>query len=279
MWMSEAPRLSESTSSTFVSLMTGAASADFARLPRSISSSSVLTVSTSASASPIESRSISERPPIAAMSSTLRVGPSRTSLMLPPRRPAGDPVAASGGRTATALTAQLQRTVRPVVLVDRFLEGRLGGHDRLHVVAGHELDVVHGEHVGRVGHGDGERGPGTRERQDLVLARRLGGDDLDDGGVHLEVVEVDRRDAILARKQARDLFVLDEPQADEGLPDLASALLRVVQRVLELLRGNHVLLQQQLTESDGHSVSSQKNTFLRLFSHRMLTLWSRSVKS
>ena len=87
MWMSEAPRFSESTSSTFVSLMTGAASADLARLPRSISSSSVLTVSTSASASPIESRSISERPPIAAMSSTLRVGPSMTSLRLgaPPR--------------------------------------------------------------------------------------------------------------------------------------------------------------------------------------------------
>jgi hypothetical protein len=36
--MSEAPRLSESTSSTFVSLTTGDASADFARLPRSISS-------------------------------------------------------------------------------------------------------------------------------------------------------------------------------------------------------------------------------------------------
>ncbi len=88
MWMSEAPRFSESTSSTFVSLMTGAASADLVRLPRSISSSSLLTVSTSASASPIESRSISDRPPIEAMSSTLSPGPSPiASLRLGPPPP------------------------------------------------------------------------------------------------------------------------------------------------------------------------------------------------
>ena len=47
MWMSEAPRLSASIRSTFESLMTGAASEDLASAPRSISSSSVLTVSTS----------------------------------------------------------------------------------------------------------------------------------------------------------------------------------------------------------------------------------------
>ncbi len=257
MWMSEAPRLSESTSSTFVSLMTGAASADLARLPRSISSSSVLTVSTSASASPIESRSISERPPIAAMSSTLRVGPSRTSLMLvppPARRSRSRP------RRAAVVPPQLQRAGRAVVAVDRVLERRLRGHDRLHVVAGHELDVVHGEHVRRVRHGDRERRPGAGERQDLVLPRRLGRDDLDDRGVHLEVVEVDRRDAVLPRQQARDLLVLDEPQADEGLAELAPAHLLVVQRVLELLRGNHVLLQQQLSEFDGHSALSQEKS-------------------
>ena len=83
--------------------------------------------------------------------------------------------------------------------------------------------------------------------------RRLGGDDLDDGGVHLEVVEVDRRDAVLAREQAGDLLVLDEPEADDGLPDLAPAAPRVVQSVLELLGRNHVLLQQQLSEPDGHA--------------------------
>jgi hypothetical protein len=52
----------------------------------------------------------------------------------------------------------------------------------------------------------------------------------------------------------------------------------VVQGVLELLGRNHVLLQQQLSESNGHSSLSQKNAFLRLFSHRILTLWSKGVK-
>jgi hypothetical protein len=73
------------------------------------------------------------------------------------------------------------------------------------------------------------------------------------------MLEVDRRDPVLAREQAGDLLVLDEPQADEGLPELASARLLMVQRVLKLLRGNHVLLQQQFSEFDRHSALSQKN--------------------
>ena len=81
MWMSEAPRFKASMRSTFDSLMTGAASEDLARAPRSISSSSVLTVSTSAPSSPMASRSTSERP-TEAMSSKESDGPSIMSLRL-----------------------------------------------------------------------------------------------------------------------------------------------------------------------------------------------------
>ena len=59
---------------TFESLMTGAASVDLASAPRSISSSSVLTVSTSASSSPMASMSTSESP-TDAMSSKRQRGP------------------------------------------------------------------------------------------------------------------------------------------------------------------------------------------------------------
>ena len=38
----------------------------------------------------------------------------------------------------------------PVIPVDGRRDGRLRGNDRLHVVAGHELDVVDREDVGRV---------------------------------------------------------------------------------------------------------------------------------
>ena len=77
--MSEAPRLSASTSSTFDSLITGAASDDLDRAPRSISSSPCWTVSTSASSLASESMSTSERP-TAAMSSKESEGPSSISF-------------------------------------------------------------------------------------------------------------------------------------------------------------------------------------------------------
>ena len=219
MWMSEAPRLSESTSSTFVSLMTGAASADLARLPRSISSSSALTVSTSASASlhrvEVDLGQAADRGHV--VDAEGRPVEDLLEALPPPAPPS--PAAAAGA--AAAVAPQLERARRAVVAVDRVLEGALRGHDRLDVVAGHELDVVHGEHVRRVRHGDRERRAGARERQDLVLPRRLGRDDLDDRGVDLEVVEVDRGHAVLPREQARDLLVLDEARGStKALPSL-----------------------------------------------------------
>ena len=53
---------------------------------------------------------------------------------------------------------QLEGVRGAVVPVDGVLEGDLRGHDRLDVVARHELQVVHREDVRRVGHRDGERG-------------------------------------------------------------------------------------------------------------------------
>ena len=67
-----------------------------------------------------------------------------------------------------------------VVLLDRLDDRGFRRHDRLDVVARHELDVVHGEHVGRVGHRDRQRRAGARERDDLVLLRGFGGNQLDD---------------------------------------------------------------------------------------------------
>ena len=93
MWMSDAPRFKASIRSTLESLMTGAASDDLASAPRSISSSSVFTVSTSASSSAMESMSTSERP-TEAMSSKESDSPPIMSLRLgesPSLRPA-DPM-------------------------------------------------------------------------------------------------------------------------------------------------------------------------------------------
>ena len=71
-------------------------------------------------------------------------------------------------------------------------------------------------------------------------------------GIHLEVLEVDRRHAVLAREQAGDLLVADVAEGHEGLAELPAVHLLVAERLLELLRSDHVLLEQQLAELDGH---------------------------
>jgi hypothetical protein len=109
---------------------------------------------------------------------------------------------------------ELDRRGCAVVVVDRSLDAELGRHHGLDVVAGHELDVVHGEHVGRVRHRDRDGRAGLVDRQDVVLARDVGGDQLDHARVDLEVREVDRRDAELLRQALGDVLLGDETELD-----------------------------------------------------------------
>ena len=125
-------------------------------------------------------------------------------------------------------------------------------HDRLHRVARHELDVVHGEDVGGIRHRDGERAAGAAQRNDLVLARGLGRNQLDDGEVDLELRKVDRRDAVLLAEEGRDLLVFDEPQFDEAETQLPPIRLLLRQRLLELIGGDEFLLEEEFAYSDGH---------------------------
>jgi hypothetical protein len=57
---------------------------------------------------------------------------------------------------------------------------------------------------------------------------------------------------VLAAEQRRDLLVFDEPQLDEIEPQLAPAGLLVIQGLLELLRGDPLLLQEEFAYPDGH---------------------------
>ena len=128
-----------------------------------------------------------------------------------------------------------------VVPRDRFADRRFRRDHRLNVVARHELDVVHGEHVGRIGHRDRQRRARSAERNDLVFLRGLGGDELDDGRIDLELGEVDRRHAVLLAQQRGDLLVLDEAQLDQVEAELPPVGLLIVQGLLELVRCDALL--------------------------------------
>ncbi len=151
---------------------------------------------------------------------------------------------------------QFERGGRTVVVVDRPLDAQLGGHDRLDVVAGHELDVVHGEDVRRIGHGDRDRGSGLVDRQDVVLTGDVGGDHLDDAAVDLEVLEVDRGDAKLLGEALGDVLFRDKSELDEGLAELGARLLLNPQGFLELILRDQARFRQQFTETNAHSWNS-----------------------
>ena len=69
------------------------------------------------------------------------------------------------------------------------------------------------------------------------LLRGLGGNELDDGGVDLELREVDRRDAVLLAEERGDLLVLDEPHLDEVVTELAAIGLLLRSGPAEAARG------------------------------------------
>src|SRR5713226_397539 len=143
------------------------------------------------------------------------------------------PAVSSRARVTMSRVAALLRFAACCWTTSRFF---FGSWERRGVVARHELDVVHGEHVGRIRHRDRQRRAGAAQRNDLVLLRGLGGDQLDDRRIDLELRQVDRGHAVLLREQGRDLLVLDEAKIDEIKTELPAARLLIVQRLLQLRR-------------------------------------------
>ena len=217
MWMSLAPFWMLEVSTMFTMRMTGASPVCFSSAATSISSRSSRTSTASPAAS-------------ACCWAT-------SSALLASSRVLG-PVVDPG--------------LRRVVLLQRVGDGLLRGHDRLDVVARHELDVVHGEHVGRVGHRQRQRGAGPAQGHDLVLLRRFRRDQLDHRGIDLEPAEIDGRHPVLAAQQRGDFLIAHEAQLHEVHRQLAAVGLLVAQSLLQLRRRDLLLLQEELTDSDRH---------------------------
>ena len=231
MWMSLAPFWIADISIRFTRRMTGASP-----LCRSSEATSICSSSSSTSTS-----SSTARHPRAPWR------PSRWSRRCEIRP-------ARARRRLLLAAAVLRHGAVRVIALDGLEDGGFGGDDRFDVVARHELDVVHGEHVGRIRDRNRQRRAGAAERDDLVLLDRLGGNELDDGGVDLELRQVDRGHAVLLAEQIGDFLVLDEPEADQIQADLAAVRLLMVQRLLQLGRRDALFLEQQLADTNGHRV-------------------------
>src|SRR5262249_61071823 len=98
------------------------------------------------------------------------------------------------------------------------------------VVSRHELDVVHGEDVRWIRHGDRQRRARARERDDLIFLRGIAGNELDDTGIDLELAERNGGNAVLLAEEGGDLLVLDVSELDQIEAELPPMLVLIVQR-------------------------------------------------
>ena len=71
-------------------------------------------------------------------------------------------------------------------------------------------------------------------------------------GIDVELGEVDGGDAVLLAEKGGDFLVLDEPHLDEVVAELPPAGLLMVQGLLQLLRGDALLLEEEFANTDGH---------------------------
>src|SRR5262249_40488324 len=86
---------------------------------------------------------------------------------------------------------------------------------------------------------------------DQVLLRDLLLHQLDDLRVDLEVLQVDRRNAVLLAEEVGELVLLDRSDLDQGRADAGAVLLLLLLRLAQLLDGDEVLPDEQFTESAG----------------------------
>src|SRR5581483_2715072 len=140
-----------------------------------------------------------------------------------------------------------------VCLLDSFRNRAFRRYHRLDVEAGHELDIVHGEHIGRIGHGDGERCAHTAERQDLVAPRGICRDQLHNCRIYFKIGKVDGRNAVLFRKEIRYILIAEETELNESSAQAAVGFLLQLDGLAQLLRRDDLLFDKKITQTLRHA--------------------------
>ncbi|MDF2694966.1 MAG: hypothetical protein K0S65_3349, partial [Labilithrix sp.] len=92
---------------------------------------------------------------------------------------------------------------------------------------------------------------GARDRDDPVLLALLLRDELQDLGVNLVLVEIDRGDTVLLGEEVRDLLVADEPEPGQRVSQVLTRTILLVLSLPELRERDQLLSNEQLAEPVG----------------------------
>ena len=140
-----------------------------------------------------------------------------------------------------------------VVLLDRAPDRLLGRDHRLDVVSGEELDVVEREDVGGIGGRQDQRRARPVDGDHGVLDRDLLGDQLDHGGLDLELVEIDRGHAVLLGDEIGELVLVQEAELGDLRAEPTALRAGLLARLAQLLRAEEVLLDEKLPDPLVHA--------------------------
>src|SRR5581483_1437609 len=142
---------------------------------------------------------------------------------------------------------------RAISFFDSFKNRAFRGHHRLDVETGHELDIVHGEDVGGIDHGNRERCAHAAQGKNLITLGGLIRYELDHGSIDLEVRKIDCGHAILSREEIGDILIAEEVELHQGAAQATVLFLLNFDRLLKLFWGDDLLFNEKVAQSLRHT--------------------------
>ncbi len=147
----------------------------------------------------------------------------------------------SDGQLGQVCHVRSERSQAP----DGILDSGPGGHLRRDLVAADGPDVIDGEDVGRIGHGDHQLPIGIEaDGHRVVASRQVVGNESGGRRVDLNVAEVDVLEADLAGKDLDELSLVDQALIDEHPSQGEAALGLQRYGLIELVARQQTFLEQ-----------------------------------
>ncbi len=141
------------------------------------------------------------------------------------------------------------RFARLIELLDRVAQSELASDDREDVQTRDELDVVEHRHGCGVRHRDGKRAAVALQREHAVLQRKLGGNELGDARIDLELRQVDGRHLVLAREHSGEVGLLYETELDQIVADARAVVSLLSESGVQLVLCDQPFSQKQIADS------------------------------
>ncbi len=128
--------------------------------------------------------------------------------------------------------------------VELVQDGLFGGDERDDFQVGQALDVVEGEDVERVGHGEEQFVVQARDGDDLVVVGGVAGEEIDDFGQDVDAGDVDGRDVKHAAHGDGEVLFADVGFFDDEFDQARAALLLLLEQFLHLDSAQQAVLDE-----------------------------------